>query len=152
MLNEVLKVLRNIVVTLLAFLVGVLATGGVTTLTTLEVVSREIEQFEGRRVTVETYATYDNISGWAVGEPFEKPERYTSLELEEYNVAYEKLADTLAPRPNDKSYFRVKVIVTGLVEDNCNDGVTCCFGETMTLRNAKFRVLTDPEIYTIPVK
>lgn len=144
-----LGLFRNLLIATLAFAIGLAAANAFVTPTTLEEISRNISSYEGKRVVVETYAQFENVLGWTIGEPFEKYERTTFIEFDSDRLNH--LRQDLAHDLPAQSYYRVRVRATGTVEDNCNDGIiTCCFGESMTLKDGSLSVIGDVESYTRP--
>ena len=135
------RIARGWFVGLITFVIGFSFAYTPVIKTSLEEISAKIEAYEGRLVEVETYAAFDDVLDWRYGEPFEKAERWTSVELVDESFQLAQLKGQLTKDWSDKSHNRVKVRVRGLLEDNCNDGTTCCFGESMSLKNATLTVV-----------
>lgn len=147
---EMIRALQYLLVAVTTFAIGVILANSSVTNTTLEEITANIGDFEGRWVVVETYAQIDGDFGWTIGEPSEKSERLTSLKLRDQSTDLDTVRDQMVSRSSSDDYPRIKVLVRGLVEDNCNDGILCCFGETMTLEQASITVLKQPEMYSRP--
>lgn len=111
------------------------------TKTSLEEISNNIEQYEGRLVEVETFAQFDEVFDWRIGEPFEKAERTTFLKISNESALMSRLKNELSANWSGKQFNRVKVRARGILNDNCNDGVTCCVGQSMTLEDASVTVI-----------
>lgn len=144
------RVLKYFLVAFTTFVIGTILSYERATPTTLEEISRHIDQFEGRLVEVETFAQNEEVVGWTIGEPFDKYERMTFIELRNSSSDLDALGNRLASQSSLETYPRIKVRVRGWVEDNCNNGIPCCFGETMTLKQASVMVLSPPEMYSRP--
>ncbi len=107
-------------------------------------------------IEIETYAQLEffdeNI--WYIGEPFEKRQIFTILDLEENTTDLEDLKSQLKENLSKFHNKRVKVLVTGKIEDNCNgstlETTICCFGNSMTIHAQKVVQLTLVEDYIRP--
>lgn len=142
--------LRYLLVAVMTFTIGVVVAKSGVTNTTLEEITINISHFEGRWVQVETYAQIDEDFGWTVGQPFEKSERVTFVKFRHQATELDAIRNQMVSSTSSDIYPRVKVLVLGLVEDNCSGGIPCCFGETMTLEQASIKVLEQPEMYSRP--
>lgn len=147
---NVQRLLTPLFVGFLTFSLGIVVSYPFAIPTTLEAISRDIGSYEGKVVEVETYAQVDDLVEWTAGEPFEKFERMTFIKFSQENSELLLLRQSLSSNYRDVDHLRVKVRVRGLVEDNCNDGIPCCFGETMTLKNATLSVIGTIETHSRP--
>jgi hypothetical protein len=145
-----IRFIECLLLAIMTFTIGVRFADSWVTYTTLEEITANISDFEGHWVDVETYAQVDEAFGWTLGESFEKSERLTFIELRDQSTGLDSLHDPMVSRTSNDVYPRIKVLARGLIEDNCNDGIACCFGETMTLKQASITVLNQPEMYSRP--
>lgn len=109
---------------------------------------------------IETYIQlkgYDE-NDWYIGEPFEKKESMTSLNLEKNSTNLDALHSQLKENHSEKNYKRAKVLVRGTVKDDCKidrseSGTLsfgCCFGKSITLQATEVIQLSPVEDYTRP--
>ena len=101
---------------------------------------------------IESYIQLDSIGERVLylGEPFEKPEAWTYLNTEENSINVDYLRNQLKENLSKNHFKRAKVLVKGKVEDNCNKGVTCCFGRSITIKAQEVVQLEPIEDYTLP--
>lgn len=147
-----IRLFQYLLVGFATFMIGVMLVYDHVTFTTLEEITRNIGHYEGRVVEVETFAQTDQDFGWTIGEPFDKYERLTFIEFRNASNELDALRHNMASQSSLETYPRLRVRVRGTVEDHCNDDgiVRCCFGETMTLKEASVKVLSPPEMYSRP--
>ncbi len=112
-------------------------------------------------VQIETFAqleSYDENS-WYLGEPFEKKEVWTILDLEGNSTNLDTLHFQLKENLSKQHFKRAKVLVKGTVKDNCipevskGGGVTlsgCCYGRSMTIKAQEVIQLEPVEDYNLP--
>ena len=149
------RVLLNLTVALLAFILGVASCFFCVTRTTLEEISKNPAFYDGEYVQVESYASFDPEDGdeatWEFGEQFEKSEVFTFLTIKGNSNKINDLREQLTVGRSEEHYRRAMVRVNGIVHDNCLS-LTCCFGPTMTIDVQSLTQIDPVETYTIPVQ
>lgn len=131
---------------IVTFAIGISLAHRPVTVTSLEEISTNIEEYDGRVVEVETYLQFDELFGWRIGEPFEKAERMTFLEFTEQTILQSDLQGELSQDWSVDQFRRVKVRARGILDDNCDGEIArCCFGQSMSLKNASISVI-DPVV------
>ncbi len=112
-------------------------------------------------VEIETYAqleSYDENS-WYIGEPFEKNEVWTNLDLEKNSTNLDALHFQLKENLSERNYKRAKVLVRGTIKDDCKTDAGngskisfgCCFGKSITIKAQEVIQLAPVENYIRPV-
>lgn len=143
-----MKILRYTFIFLLTFYGGLLASEFSYDATTLGEITADIKFYDGRFVEIRTYAQLDSFDGsWTAGEQWEKLEASTFLELEHEPL---HLREQLTQNISLSAYNRVEVILRGRVRDNCVGGLTCCFGNSLTIVDATIDPLGTIEYYSRP--
>lgn len=125
------------------------------TKTSLETISSQIEHYDGKTITTETYlwAYSADDEALMLGEPFEKNERSTFVKPSPFAIDVRLLGLSLRENRSTNHFKRVRVIVNGKLEDNCRKGsIPCCFGQNMTIDANRIIVTGEVEDYTVPVK
>lgn len=148
------KFLISFFIPILTFFAGVCVYRLSTPKISLETISKYTSFYDEMQVEIETYAQLENFDEnlWSIGEPFEKYEAMTFLNLENNSTNLENLKFQLKENLTINSYKRAKVLVRGEVKDNCNRrGISaCCFGKTMTIKAREVIQLAPVEDYTRP--
>lgn len=148
------KFLLSFIIPILTFCAGVYIYRISTPKVSLETVSKYTTFYDEMNVEIETYAQLENAEEnlWSIGEPFEKYEAWTFLNLENNTTYLENLSSQLRENFSKNNYKRVKVLVKGTVNDNCNRrGISaCCFGKTMTIKAREVVQLAPVEDYSRP--
>ena len=155
------KFLLNLLIPLLTFTLGV----GIYRIALPEVSIATISEYtffyDGMNVQIETYAqlaSYDE-NEWYLGEPFEKKEVFTHLNLENNSTNLVILHSQLKENLSKQNFKRAKVLVRGTVKDNCipevskDGGITlsgCCYGRSITIKAQEVIQLEPVEDYTLP--
>jgi hypothetical protein len=157
--NRVLSSLRNIFIALVTFAIGTSIGSDWAPKTTLEEISKDTPYYDGRMVQVESYVAFEAIgidfSLWTLGEPFEKPEITTVLDMQKVewtSPTISELRRQLSTNRSAERHNRARVRVIGRVRDNCNptSGITCCFGRIVTIDVSSLTRLEEVELYSIP--
>ena len=154
------KALISFFVVTLAFLSGVTAYRFSITELSLETISNNSEYYDGKKVEFVSYiqvssdfiSRYEATSGrdFNVGDYFEKIEAKTFLDIKTNSINLDSLLLELSENYSVNHYKRAKVRVSGVIIDNCNKGIPCCFGKTMNLVVDKIEQLEPSEDYTLP--
>ena len=153
------KFLLNLLIPLLTFTLGV----GIYRIALPEVSIATISEYtffyDGMNVQIETYAQLASYDGneWYLGEPFEKKEVFTHLNLENNSTNLVILHSQLKENLSKQNFKRAKVLVRGTVEDNCKTNTGggkisfgCCFGRSITVKAQEVIQLKHVEDYTLP--
>lgn len=155
------KFLLNLLFPILTFALGVGIYRVSSPAVSIQTITNYTSFYDGMNVEIETYVqleSYDeNI--WYIGEPFEKMEVRTSLDLEENSTNLDNLRIQLKENLAKQSYKRAKVLVRGTVKDDCKvdrseSGTLsfgCCFGKSITIKAREVIQLSPVEDYTRPV-
>jgi hypothetical protein len=156
------KTLVALFVFLITFCIGITNYKISTPELTLETISTNSAFYDGKEVEFISYIQIspDFISKYEVqaskdlnvGEVFEKLEARTNLDIKTNSINLDNLLLELSENYSINRHKRAKVRVRGIIIDNCNKGVTCCFGKTMNLIVAKIEQLAPAEDYTLPAK
>lgn len=148
------RFLLSFIIPILTFCAGVYIYRISSPNVSLETVSKYTYFYDGINVEIETYAQLENFDGnsWTIGEPFEKYEAVTFLNLENNSTNLENLKSQLKENLTINFYKRAKVLVKGEVKDNCNvrGFANCCFGKTMTIKAREVIQLAPVEDYSRP--
>jgi hypothetical protein len=120
----------------------------------LEEITQNIDYYEGKSVEIVTYASLFDIEekNLTIGEPYEKKEALTFLDLPPNSIDADGLRNRLAENFSFNRHKRVKVIVTGQVSNNCNKGITCCFGKSLAIITKDIKPIGQIEDYTVPTQ
>jgi hypothetical protein len=96
---------------------------------------------------------------WSIGEPYNKEEVWTILDLEANSSDLNALHSQLKENLSKQSFKRAKVLVKGIVQDNCTPLTSesgeilssrCCFGRTITIKAQEITQLEPVEDFTKP--
>jgi len=146
------RIVFHVFVLFVAFGIGVIGTYRIAEKTNLEKITADIDHYDGRRVEIETYAQLDSFENeWFVGEQFEKREAFTYLNVSDDSPSINTLREQLRENLTENEYNRIKVRVVGTLHDNCNKGVTCCFGPILKLSDAQITPINSIERYVRPL-
>ena len=154
------KFLFNLLIQILTFTIGVGIYRTVSPNISIATISEYTFFYDGMDVEIETYVQlkgYDK-NDWYIGEPFEKKEVLTSLNLEQNSTDLDALHFQLKENLSEENYKRAKVLVRGTVKDDCKidrseSGTIsfgCCFGKSITLQAKEVVQLSPVEDYTRP--
>jgi hypothetical protein len=127
----------------------------------IETISNHTFFYNGMSVHLETYAQLESYDEnlWYLGEPFEKKEVWTNLDLEQNSSDLTALHSQLKENLSKQHFKRAKVLVKGIVKDNCipevskGGGVTlggCCFGRSITIKAQEVIQLEPVKDYALP--
>jgi hypothetical protein len=154
------KIFGALFVFLITFFIGTTDYRISTPELTLETISNNSEFYDGKAVEFVSYIQIrpDFISKYEVqpsedlyvGEVFEKLEATTNLDIKTNSINLDNLFLELSENYSINKYKRAKVRVRGIIVDNCNKGVSCCFGKTMNLTVSEIEQLEPAEDYTLP--
>jgi hypothetical protein len=154
------KFLLNLLIPILTFVIGVGIYRISSPNVSLAAISEYTFFYNGMNVQIETYAQLESYDGnsWYIGEPFEKQEVSTYLDLENNLTNLDTLHSQLKENLSEQKFKRVKVLVKGTVKDNCNQqGKTggsisfgCCFGRSITIKAQEVIQLEPVEDYISP--
>lgn len=148
------KSLFFLIISISTFCFGVLTAPNSYKQVSLEEITQNIKYYDGKRVEIITYAQIFRVDEESIiiGEPFEKNEIITFLDLEENSINYPALQKQLTENFSIHKYKRVKVKVTGKVYNNCNKGFTCCFGKSLKIITESIEQIGQIEDYTVPLE
>jgi hypothetical protein len=154
------KIFVALFVFLITFCIGITDYRISTPELTLETISTNSEFYDGNEVEFVSYiqispdfiSRYEAIPGkdFNVGDYFEKIESKTNLDIKTNSINLDSLLLELSENYSVNHYKRAKVRVSGIIIDNCNKGIPCCFGKTMNLVVDKIEQLEPAEDYTLP--
>ena len=141
-----------LIILLITFFVGISSVPKSYPLISLEEISKNSEYYDGKKVEITTYMYLDRFDqkDFMIGEPYEKYESNTSLDLNENLVNLDFLKTSLSANYSVNHYKRIKVRVKGKVIDNCNKGITCCFGKTLRIIAESVDQIGQIEDYSVP--
>lgn len=146
------RFLLNLLIPLLTFSLGVGIYRTASPAVSIAAITDYTFFYDGMNVQIETYAqlaSYDE-NEWYLGEPFEKKEVFTQLDLENNSTNLITLHSQLKENLSKQHFRRAKVLVRGTIQDNCNGSVTCCFGKSITVKAQEVIQLEPVEDYTLP--
>jgi len=154
------KFLLNLLIPLLTFTLGVGIYRIASPNVSIATISGYTFFYDGMNVKIQTYAqlaSYDE-NEWYLGEPFEKKEVFTHLDLEKNSTNLDTLHSQLKENLSKQNFKRAKVLVRGTIKDNCipevsnGGGITlgCCFGRSITVKAQEVIQLEPVEDYTLP--
>lgn len=122
----------------------------------LEEISKNAKDYEGKQVELITYLRTNNLDTFddslALGEQYERPEVWAILNVKTNSINLDSLRSQLNENHHYYDYKRVKVLVRGTLIYNCNKGVTCCGGESVTIIADKVEQLGNIEDYSVAEK
>ncbi|HXH69558.1 MAG TPA: hypothetical protein VNI60_04340 [Pyrinomonadaceae bacterium] len=146
------KFLALFIIPIITFCLGVSVYRNSTPEVSIETITKHTSFYDGMNVQIKTYAQLESIDEKNLysGEPFEKYEAWTYLHTEENSINIDNLRNQLKENLSKKHFKRVKVLVKGTIQDNCNKGTTCCFGNSITIKAQEVTQLEPVEDYTLP--
>jgi hypothetical protein len=146
------KFLAVFIIPIITFCLGVFVYRNSIPKVSIETLTKRTNFYNGMNVKIETYAQLEFIDEKVLylGEPFEKYEAWTYLHTEESSINLDNLRNQLKENLSKKHFKRVKVLVKGTVQNNCNKGATCCFGESITIKAQEVTQLEPVEDYNLP--
>ena len=148
------KLLFFLLISISTFFIGLFSVSESYPIVSLADVTEDSEYYDGKTVEIITFARIYDLEDKKIiiGEPYEKPEAFTSLDLKENSINLDFLKNQLSENFSLNNYKRVKVRVIGKVYDNCNKGGTCCVGKTLKIITKSVTRTGQIEDYTIPFK
>jgi hypothetical protein len=146
------KFLAAFIIPIITFCIGVFIYRNSVPKVSIETLTKHTNFYDGMNVQIETYAQLEFIDENVlyIGEPFEKYEAWTYLQTENSSINIDNLRNQLKESLTKKHFKRVKVLVKGMVQNNCNKGATCCFGESITIKAQEVIQLEPIEDYDLP--
>lgn len=104
-------------------------------------------------VEIESYIQLDDadVNLWRLGQQFEKPEYWTFLKFDENKSDIELLKSQLKEDFSLEHYKRAKVVVKGVITDNCKN-ITCCAGQSFNLKVYEIEQIAPVEEFYNPVR
>jgi hypothetical protein len=144
--------LAAFIIPIITFCLGVFVYRNSIPKVSIETLTKRTNFYNGMNVQIETYAQLEFIDEKVLylGEPFEKYEAWTYLHTEESSINLDNLRNQLKENLSKKHFKRVKVLVKGTIQNNCNKGATCCFGESITIKAQEVTQLEPFEDYNLP--
>ena len=131
---------------LLAVGIGVLSYAYVPVPASLEKISADVDNFDGRNVIVTTVLNRD-ADGFYLGDAWTRLEYPTYISSDETTS---EMTDLLPMPTESRRYFRVPVTVVGTIEDGCKS-TTCCGGGVLHMSNVTILSVNGPrEHYFYP--
>ncbi len=146
------KFLALFIIPIITFSLGVFVYRNSTPKVSIETLTKYTNFYDGMNVQIETYSQLEFIDEKVLylGEPFEKYEAWTYLLTEDTSINLENLRNQLKEDLSKKHFKRAKVLVKGVVQNNCGKGATCCFGESITIKAQEVTQLEPVEDYNLP--
>ena len=154
------KFLLNLLIPILTFVLGVGIYRVSSPNVSIQTITNYTLFYDGINVEIETYVQLESFDEniWYIGEPFEKMEVWTSLDLEKTSTNLDTLHSELKENLSEQSYKRAKVLVRGTVKDDCKvdrseSGTLsfgCCFGKSITIKAQEVIQLAPVEDYIRP--
>ncbi len=146
------KSLFLLIISISTFCFGVLTAPNSYKQVSLEEITQNCKYYDGKRVEIITYAQIFRVDEESIiiGEPFEKNEIITFLDLEENSINLAALQKQLTEDYSINKFKRVKVRVIGKVFNNCKE-VTCCFGKSFKIIAESIEQIGQIEDYTVPL-
>ena len=155
------KFILNLLIPILTFALGVGIYRVSSPKVSLEKISNYTFFYDGINVEIETYAqltSYDK-ENWYIGEPYEKKEVFTNLDLENNSTNLDILHSQLKENLSEQKFKRAKVLVKGTVKDDWKidtwtngDKIRfgCCCGKSLTVKAQEVIQLEPVEDYIKP--
>ncbi|HQU84710.1 MAG TPA: hypothetical protein PKY59_16345 [Pyrinomonadaceae bacterium] len=143
----------SLIILILTFFIGVEVFRNSTPNLSLETISKDTAFYDGMNVEIESYIQFDGIDqdSWRLGQQFEKPEYWTFLKFDESKSDIESLKSQLRDNFSLERYKRAKVVVKGVITDNCKKRL-CCFGKSLSLKVYEIRQISPVEDFYNPVR
>ena len=156
------KFLLNLLFPILTFALGVGIYRVSSPAVSIQTITNYTSFYDGMNVEIETYIQLESLDEdtWYIGEPFEKMEVWTYLDLEKNSNNLDTLHSQLKENLTKQSFKRAKVRVRGTVKDNCKSEMSkgggislgsCCYGKSITIKTQEIIQLSPVEDYTKPV-
>lgn len=143
----------SLMMPILTFFIGVEVFRNATPKVSLETVTENTAFYDGMTVEIESYMQAEEIDTnlWRLGQQFEKPEYWTFLNFDENKSEIDSLKSELKENFSHERYKRVKVVVKGVITDNCKERLSC-FGKSLNLKVYEIRQIAPVEDFSRPVK
>lgn len=143
----------SLMIPILTFFIGVEVYRNVTPQVSLETITENTAFYDGMNVEIESYMQADEMDEdfWRLGQQFEKPEYWTFLNFDENISEIDALKSELKENFSTDRYKRVKVIVKGVITDNCKN-TTCCAGKVLKLKVYEIKQIAPVEDFSRPVR
>lgn len=143
----------SLMMPILTFFIGVEVFRNATPKVSLETVTENTAFYDGMNVEIESYMQAEELDAnlWRLGQQFEKPEYWTFLNFDENKSEIDSLKSELKENFSHERYKRAKVVVKGVITDNCKKSL-CCFGKSLTLKVYEIKQIAPVEDYSKPVR
>lgn len=143
----------SLMMPILTFFIGVEVFRNATPKVSLETVTENADFYDGMSVEIESYMQAEELDAnlWRLGQQFEKPEYWTFLNFDENKSEIDSLKSELRENFSIDRYKRAKVVVKGVITDNC-ENITCCAGKVLRLKVYEIRQIAPVEVFSRPVK
>jgi hypothetical protein len=138
------KFILNLLMPILTFALGVGIYRISSPTVSIETITEYTFFYDGMNVQIETYVQLEHFdeNNWYIGEPFEKKEVWTNLDLENNSTDVTDLHSQLKENLSKEQFKRAKVLVKGVVKDDSKlepskSGTIsfgCCFGKSITIK------------------
>ncbi|MCD9187583.1 MAG: hypothetical protein LUM44_14280 [Pyrinomonadaceae bacterium] len=145
--------LLSLMMPILTFYIGVEVFRNAAPKVSLETVTENTDFYDGMTVEIESYMQAEEIDTnlWRLGQQFEKPEYWTFLNFDENKSEIDSLKSELKENFSLDRYKRVKVVVKGVITDNCKNRL-CCFGKSLNLKVYEIKQIAPVEDFSNPVR
>lgn len=143
--------LLSLTIAILTFFIGVEVFRNSTPKVSLETITENTAFYDGMTVEIESYMQADDIDEnlWRLGQQFEKAEYWTFLKFNENKSEIDSLKLNLKENFSIDHYKRAKVVVKGVITDNCKKRL-CCFGKSLNLEVSEIRQISPVEDFSRP--
>lgn len=139
----------SLMMPILTFFIGVEVFRNATPKISLQTITENTDFYDGMSVEIESYMQADEIDGkiWRLGQQFEKPEYWTFLNFDENKSEIDSLKSKLKEDFSINRYKRAKVVVKGVITDNCKKRL-CCFGKSLNLKVYEIKQIAPVEDFS----
>lgn len=143
----------SLMMPILTFFIGVEVYRHSTPQVSLETVTENTAFYDGMNVEIESYMQAEEIDTnlWRLGQQFEKPEYWTFLNFDENKSEIYSLKSELKENFSTDRYKRAKVVVKGIITDNCQNRL-CCFGKSLNLKVYEIEQIAPVEDFSNPAR
>jgi hypothetical protein len=139
------------IISIITFFLGVFVYRISTPKVSIETLTKSTNFYDGMNMQIETYAQLVFIDEKILylGEPFRKYEACTYLHTEKSSINLDNLRNQLRENLSRKHFKRVKILIKGAVQNNCNKEATCFSGESITIKAQEVTQLEPVEDYNL---
>ena len=144
--------LASFIIPIITFSLGVFIYRNSTPKVSIEALTNQTNFYDGMNMQIKTYAQLELTDEKVLylGEPFEKYEAWTYINIKDSTINIENLRNQLKVGLSKKHFKRAKVLVEAVVQNNCFKGTRCCSGESITINAQEVRQLEPIKNYILP--